>query len=153
MEEKVKTAKFTVLLLAIIYAVISIIAIISEFSINSNISTVGKFSFYSFIKTSWWPFLIIILMVLSNILYMKKYRYGAILETATGGIILANTIRNMIGYGTTLLASVLSILLPVILILQGILLINFKDGGAARKLKPKKEKDNITSRKKNRIMR
>lgn len=134
MEKKIKTAKLTLVIIMIIYFAISILAIISQFNVHTNDDAMGQLTLYSFARISWWPFMIIVLMLLSYILYSKKYLYGAILETLTGGILFANVIRNVISYGTNALSMLLSFLLPAIFIYQGVTIIS----------KRKKEEDKKT---------
>lgn len=158
MEKKIKTAKLTLVIIMVIYFAISILAIISQFNVHTNDDSIGQLTIYSFARISWWPFMIIVLMLLSYILYSKKYLYGAILETLTGGILLANVIRNMISYGTNALSMLLSFILPAIFIYQGVIIISKrkKDDGTSvdkkaiiktKKVKTKKPELKIKSRK------
>ena len=73
MEKKVKYARLSMIVISIIYLCLTILAIISEFSVNTNDSTVGQFSFGASVSIAWWPVLILLLMVISFILYNKKH--------------------------------------------------------------------------------
>ena len=79
MEKKVKYARISMLVISIIYFCLAILAIISEFSVNTNDTSVGQFSFGALVSIAWWPVLIVALMVIAFILYGKKQKYGAII--------------------------------------------------------------------------
>lgn len=144
MENKVKYARLSMLIICIIYFCLGILAVISEFSVNTNDSSVGQFSFGALVKVAWWPFLMVLLMVVSFVLYNKKAKLGAIVEVVIGIILLVNTIRNIISYGTTVLALILSLLLPIIFILQGgNILINKKKLTTDEKLEKLKKEDEL----------
>lgn len=144
MEKKVKYAKLSMIIIGIIYFCLGFLAIISAFSVNTNDENIGQFSFVALIKMAWWPLLIVALMIISFILYNKKPKYGAIVEIAIGIILLINTIRNIISYGTTVLALILSLVLPIIFLLQGIgIIINKKKLTADEKLEKLKKEDEL----------
>ena len=144
MEKKVKYARLSMLVISIIYLCLTILAIISEFSVNTNDSKVGQFSFGALVSIAWWPVLILLLMVISFILYNKKQKYGAIVEVAIGVILLTNTIRNIVSYGTTVFAVLITLLLPIFFILQGAsILINKKKLTTDEKLEKLKKEDEL----------
>jgi predicted neutral ceramidase superfamily lipid hydrolase len=124
MKDKVK---LTIIVITVIWVTLSVISLISEFTVNTNDSTVGNFSFVTLLRTSWYPILITLTLILSYVLYNKKYRYGAILEMLTGGIMLSITITNIIDNGVQFLAVMLLALLPLILIIQGVMIVINKE--------------------------
>lgn len=150
MENKIKIAKITLAIIIVAFITLGIMAVASAFTVNTNDSTIGKVTFITLMKIAWWPILITVILMLSYILYGKRYKYGAILEILIGGILLANTIINMINYGTKFLVVILTILIPIVLIVQGIMIVIGKDNNTnktetiKKESKIKKEKENKT---------
>lgn len=127
MKNNIKIARLTIIVITVIWVTLSVISLISEFTVNTNDSTIGKFSFLTLIRTAWYPILITLTLILSYVLYNKKYIYGAILEMLTGGIMLSITITNIIDNGVQFLAVMLLALFPLILIIQGVMIVINKD--------------------------
>lgn len=137
MDKKVFRAKLTVLIIGMIYIIISVLAVFSSFNVNTNTDINNKANFVNIAKLAWLPFVFIILFIVNYILYNKKdekkIKKGAMLGILIGSMIIINTVQNTIISGFNLLVCLISVILPMILIIQGIGIIKYKQNKYIKK--------------------
>jgi len=126
MKEKKETkfqSKNILLILGVIYALISILAIITYVSKMNTISTTPV-TIASVTGASWWQILMIVLFAVGYILYVKKPTLGSLLEIAMGMSMLIYIIISVATMGIDIFALIIELIYPLILIFHG--LIEFK---------------------------
>lgn len=146
MKNNFKKTNITLIIILVIYTIIAVLSVISVFTVNTNDNTVGNVTFTGIIKMASWPILIIAILILSLVLYNKRFLYGAIVESLTGGILLANSLKNIITSESNFLAIVLTLTMPAILLTQGIKNIIKKDE-ISESIKDNKDKKKIKTKK------
>ena len=131
MDKKVLKAKNAFIILALVYTLITILAVISLISEQSTIQTVtGIKRLGAIFKEIWWPLLIICIFVITYMLYnnkqIKKIKLAGFLEFVTGVSMLINTVINMISIGNFEFTIIFSFIFPTLLMLFSVPIINMK---------------------------
>ena len=135
MDKKNVNQKNVLLIIAVIYTLISILAITSYLSSIARVSTT-TYSIGGLLSAMWWQLLMIILLSVAYILYLKKGKLGAFLEIIIGLAMFINVIVSIVLQGANLLAIVLELIFPFALMLHGFYVIKGIKKDKATKKKP-----------------
>ena len=125
MKEKIKTknklqGRNVVLVLGIVYALISLLAVISYVSKMNTISTTHV-TIESVLSAVWWQILMIALFAITYIMYTKKTVFGILLEVVMGMAMLVYIVISVVTMGIDILALMIELVYPLILVFHGLL--------------------------------
>ena len=108
-----------ILILGLIYALITILAVTSYVSNMNSISTTSV-TFGTVIGDVWWQILMIVLFAACYILYNRKILFGILLEIIMAMSMLVYIVISVAAMGINLLALIIELIYPFILTFHGL---------------------------------
>ena len=138
MKKKTKFEEKNVLLiLGIIYALITILAVVSYVSKMNNISTTPV-TVGSVFAAVWWQLLMIVLFAATYILYTKRTNLGILLEIIMGISMLIYILISVWSMGFNFFALIIELIYPLILVNHGLIQLKKTNKKVKEKQKNKK---------------
>jgi len=133
MDKRITIARLTILSVGIIYLTISILALISVFTINTNVDLGLPATIENVLKLAWYPFLVAVLFVMTFLIYSKNKTLGAFLEIMLGIIFIINAVQNNVIGNFSFFSLMIYAMLPFIFVTQGISVIVNKQTKRSKK--------------------
>lgn len=120
------TNKNILLILGVVYALVTILAVISYVSRMNTISSTPV-TIASVLGSVWWQIIMIVLFAVGYVLYSKKPALGALIEMIMGMAMLVYIVISVAMMGIDLFALIIELIYPLILIFHGLIeFIKFK---------------------------